>query len=293
MNTGPSWDLYRAFEAVLRDGSLSAAARTLGLTQPTVARHIDALEDALHLQLFVRSQRGLVPTAAALRLQPYVESLCRTTAALVRHASCASAIGGTVRITAGETVANQYLPAIFAALRYAHPSLHLELSVADAIEDLTQRKADIAVRMVEPTQKTLIKNAVNTVEYGLYAHTSYLDRRGCPLALDELIGHDIIGYDTETPTIRAAAEPYPWLRREHFAMRTDSWTAQLAAIRCGLGIGYCQVWVAQETPGLVRILEQDYSLHYTMWVVMHQSLLPNSACRVVYDALVSSLSNMS
>jgi DNA-binding transcriptional LysR family regulator len=292
MNSGPNWDLYRAFEAVLRLGSLSAAARMLGLTQPTVARQIDSLETALRLQLFVRSQRGLVPTAAAVRLQPYAETLCRTTAALVRHASSASAIGGTVRITAGETVANQYLPAVLAGLRYAHPSLHLELSVADAIEDLTQRKADIAVRMVEPTQKTLVNDKVNTVEYGLYAHVSYLDRRGIPSALGDLASYDIIGFDTETPTIRAAAEHHAWLRREHFALRTDSWTAQLAAIRCGLGIGYCQVWVARETPGLIRILEEEYSLHYPMWVVMHRSLLPNAACRTVYDALVISLRDM-
>jgi DNA-binding transcriptional LysR family regulator len=144
--------------------------------------------------------------------------------------------------------------------------------------------------MVEPTQKTLVKDAVNTVEYGLYAHQTYLDRRGIPRDLDDLTGYDIIGFDTETPTIRAAAAPYPWLRREHFALRTDSWTAQLAAIQCGLGIGYCQVWVAEATPGLVRVLEQQYALHYTMWVVMHQSLLPDAGCRAVYDALVSGLS---
>lgn len=292
MNTEPSWELYRTFEAVLSGGSLSAAARTLGLTQPTIARQIDALETALGLQLFVRSQRGMVPTPAALRLKPYAETLCRTTAELVRHASSAKAIGGTVRITAGETVANHYLPPVLAELRRTHPALHLELSVADAIEDLTQRESDIAVRMIEPEQKTFVKDAVNTVEYGLYAHRSYLDRRGIPSELDALADYDIVGFDTETPAIRAVTERHHWLRREHLALRTDSWTAQLAAIRCGLGIGYCQVWVAQETPGLVRILEEKFALRYTMWVVMHKSLQPNAACRLVYDALVTALRAM-
>lgn len=293
MNREPSWDLYRTFEAVLRHGSLSAAARVLGLTQPTISRQIDTLEETLTVRLFVRSQRGLIPTAAALRLQPYVESLCETTAALVRYASLANVVDGTVRITASETVAAGYLGPMLAGLRRDHPSLHLELSVSDAVEDLMQRQADIAIRMVEPNQKTFVRDAVNTIEYGLYAHSSYLEHRGTPKHLSDLINFDVIGFDTETPAIRAAAEPHLWLRRRHFALRTDSSATQLAAISGGLGIGYCQTWVAGKTPELVRVLEDQFALRYTMWIVMHQSLSGNAACQTVYDVLSTELRKLS
>lgn len=288
----PSWDLYRTFGAVLRHGSLSGAGRVLGLTQPTVARQIDALEEALGLQLFVRNHRGLAPTAAALRLQPYAETLFQTSAGLLRAVSDASEIGGTVRITAGETVGIEFLPPILAGLRKAYPALHLELSVSDAIEDIMQRKADIAVRMVEPVQKTLTKRHVNTVEFGLYAHASYVARRGLPLELDDLRAHDIIGFDTDTPVLRASTEPYPWLQRAHLALRTDSASAQLAAIRSGLGIGYHQSRVADRTPGLVRVLPEKFALRFAMWVVMHGSSEANPACATVFEAVAAALAEL-
>ncbi|WP_158811848.1 LysR family transcriptional regulator [Beijerinckia sp. L45] len=292
MSYEPGWDLYRTFEAVLRHGSLSGAARTLGLTQPTVTRQIDALESALGTELFVRTCRGMSPTAVALRLQPYAETLLQTTAALVRDASSANEVSGTVRITAGETVGIEYLPPILAGLRRSHPSLHLELSLSDAVEDLMQRKADVAIRMIEPTQKTLVKEKVNTVEIGLYAHESYLDRRGMPKSLKDLTKHDIIGFDTETPVIRAVTVPYSWLRRANFAVRTDSSPAQLAIIRSGLGIGYYQSRAASQTPNLVRVLEDQFTLCFDMWIAMHENLRTNPACKIVYETLGTALAAM-
>jgi DNA-binding transcriptional LysR family regulator len=292
MSSEPSWDLYRTFGAVLRHGSLSSAARMLGLTQPTVARQIDALEAALGAQLFVRTYRGLTPTAAAMRLQPHAETLLQTAAAFLRAASPADELSGTVRITAGETVGVEFLPPILTGLRRSHPRLHLELSLSDAVEDLLKRKADIAVRMTEPTQKTLLVRRVNTVQIGLYAHEDYLARRGMPLNAQDLIGHDLVGFDTETPMIRAAVDPYPWLRRVNFALRTDSGPAQLALIRSGFGIGYCQSRIAARTPALVRVLSDELSLTFGMWVVMHESLGADRACQAVFDALVTALTAM-
>ena len=291
MNTSPSWDLYRSFEAVLRTGSLSGAARMLGLTQPSIARHIDALEQAIGRDLFVRSQRGLTPTAAALELRPYAELLATTSAALLRTAEgSAGKIAGTVRISASEVVSAEHLPAILSRLRQKHPALAFEISASNSVDDLLQRQADIAVRMVQPTQKSLIARKVAPIPLGLHAQADYLARRGTPVTLQDLADHDLIGFDTETPAIRAFAEQFPAFNRTSFALRIDSDVAQLAAIRAGFGIGICQVPIAARAPGLVRVLAADFAVDLDVWIVIHEDLRTSPRCRMVFDALVEAFS---
>jgi DNA-binding transcriptional LysR family regulator len=167
----PDWSLYRSFLAVLRDRSLSGAARSLNLTQPTLARHIDALEEQLGFELFTRSQLGLAPTEAALALVPYAENIEANTAALLRAASgIGQAVKGTVRITASEIVGAEVLPPMLGNLRLAYPGLEFELVLSDAVDNLLRRDADIAVRMVEPIQEALVVKKLGTVTVGLHAH---------------------------------------------------------------------------------------------------------------------------
>ena len=141
----PDWNLYRSFLAVVQEGSLSGAARALGLTQPTIARHIEALEQSIGLKLFVRSQQGLSPTEGALELRPYAESLAATTAAMMRAASGqGKAVRGTVRVSASEIMGAEVLPPTFATLRERHPHLEIELVLSNAVDNLLRREADIA-----------------------------------------------------------------------------------------------------------------------------------------------------
>lgn len=195
----PGWDLYRSFLAVLREGSLSGAARALGLTQPTLGRHVEALEQTLGLALFTRSGHGLMPTEAALELRPHAEALAASAAALLRAASGRGAgTRGTVRITASEVVGAEVLPPILARLRREHPELVVELVLSNRTEDLLRRDADIAVRMVRPAQEALVARRLGVVELGLHAHQRYLDRCGAPAVLDDLRAHALIGFDRET-----------------------------------------------------------------------------------------------
>ncbi|TPG49453.1 LysR family transcriptional regulator [Sphingomonas glacialis] len=287
----PSWDLYRTFDAVLRTGSLSGAARSLGLTQPSVARHIDALEQAIGRDLFVRTQRGLTPTAAAIELRPYAELLASTAAALLRTADGgAGTVAGTVRISASEVVSAEHLPAMLARLRLRHPALTFELSASNTVDDLLQRQADIAVRMVQPTQQSLIARKVSPIPLGLHAHADYLARRGIPSTLAALAEHDLIGFDTETPAIRAIVERFPELNRAAFALRVDSDLTHLAAIRAGFGIGICQLPVAARDPQLVRVLPDGFAMDLSVWIVMHEDLGNSPRCRAVFDALVAEFS---
>ncbi len=288
--TEPPWDLYRTFHAVAKEGSLSAAARVLGLTQPTVARHLDALEARLGRRLFVRSQRGLAPTEAAQQMMPYVESLAATGAALIRAVAAeAGEVGGSVRITASEVVGVERLPPILAAIRRRHPALALELAVSNAVEDLLRRDADIAVRMVAPAQEALVARKVGVAEIGLFAHADYLARTGIPETVDDLVRFDLIGFDRETPALRALLAGFPWLGRASFALRSGSDIAQLAALRAGFGIGACQAGIAARDPNLVRILPGAFSIALPTWVVMHEDLRSSPRCRAVFDMLVEHL----
>ena len=289
-DTEPNWEWYRSFVAVLETGSLSAAGRAMGMTQPTVGRHIDSLEAALELKLFTRSFDGFAPTDAALELKPYAANLSATAAALRRVAtSQGDGVRGTVRLTASEIVSNEVLPPILADLRDAHPALVIELVPSNKVENLLRRDADIAVRMTTPSQDALIAKRVASIAVGLHAHRRYLDRHGTPRALEDLAGHALIGWDTETAYIRRFQDRYPQITRESFAFRSDSDVAQLAAIRAGLGIGFCQARLAARDPSLVRLFEAQISLNLETWIAMHADLRDSPRCAVTFAALAEGL----
>ena len=289
-DANPDWSLYRSFLSVLRMGSLSAAARDEGLTQPTVGRHVDSLEEALGVSLFTRSQHGLTPTEAALELQPYAESLEATAAALVRAAVGRAGTRGTVRITASEVIGAEVLPPILTRLHAAHPEITIELVLSNRTEDLLQREADIAVRMVRPTQQALLARHVGDTELGLHARREYLERRGSPASLAELREHTLVGFDRENAFIRSVrAAGGIAIERGMFALRSDSDLAQLAVLRAGFGIGVCQVGLARRSPELVRVMAKSFLFKLEVWIVMHSDLRSSARCRVVADALASGL----
>jgi DNA-binding transcriptional LysR family regulator len=288
--TQPSWDLYRSFLAILRHGSLSGAARSLGLTQPTLGRHVLELEQQLGAALFTRSPSGLAPTDMALDLRPHAEALEASALALLRAVTGArDEVRGAVRITASEVIGVEVLPPILAALRRDHPGLVLELVVSNRNEDLLRRESDVAVRMVRPVQSALLAKRVGTIELGLYAHPAYLDRTFRPRSVADLERHTLIGFDQPSPFLRGLSVGNRAVSREMFALRSDSDLAQLAAIRAAAGIGVCQVPLAQRAPALVRLLPSLFSVPMECWVAMHEDQRANLRCRVAFDALAAGL----
>ncbi|WP_321914044.1 LysR family transcriptional regulator [Paraburkholderia sp. J11-2] len=286
----PSWEWYRSFLQVLESGSLSAAARALGITQPTVGRHVDSLEAALGLTLFTRSSDGFSPTAAANELRPYAVGIAMTTAALRRAASShGSGVRGTVRLTASEIIGVEVLPPILAALRYDYPELSIELVLSNKADDLLRREADIAIRMFRPVQEALVAKRVGAIEVGLHAHERYLALHGAPKSMKDLSRHTIIGFDQENAFIRSLQARFAAYNRNSFAFRADSDLAQLAAIRAGFGIGGCQSPLAAKDPKLVRVLRKEFSLTLDTWVAMHEDLRTSARCAVTFAALASGL----
>jgi DNA-binding transcriptional LysR family regulator len=286
----PAWDELRTFLEVVRGGSLSGAARRLGLTQPTVGRHIDALEEALGVTLFTRSPRGLTPTPAAIALAPHGEAMASAASALTRSASSEASIDrGVVRVTASEIVGCEVLPPIFAGFRASHPGIAIELAVTNRNEDLSRGDADIAVRMIRPTQSGLVARRIGATRIRLYAHRDYLERFGEPRSFADLSRHCFIGFDRDNQTFRSAGRFAKALTREDFGFRCDSDAAQLAALRAGVGIGGCQDAIARRTPELAPVLPNAFQLALEVWLVMHRDLQSAPRVRLLFDWLAHGL----
>ncbi len=290
MRRPPNWDELRTFVEVARDGSLSGAARRLGVTQPTVGRHIDALEAALGLTLFTRSPRGLAPTPAASALEPHAEAMAAAAAALARTASGeAAADRGTVRVTASEIVGVEVLPPVLAAFHAEHPGIVIELALTNRTQDLARRDADIAVRMVRPTQSGLVARRIGSSRISLFAHRDYLARFGEPRSLADLANHCVIGFDRDNSSFRSLGGHAGALTRESFGLRCDSDLAQLAALRAGVGIGGCQDNIARRMAELVAVMPNAFHHALEVWLVMHEDLKATRRVRLLFDHLATGL----
>jgi DNA-binding transcriptional LysR family regulator len=291
MKRAPDWDLYQSLHAVIRAGSLSAAARMLSLSQPTVGRHIEQLEQALGLPLFTRSPQGLKPTEFALALAPSLEAMASASQAVLREASGeADAVSGVIRITASEIVGTEVLPALLADFHDQHPAVIIELALSNRTEDLLHREADIAVRMMRPTQTGLRAKRIGAIGGGVYAHRRYLQRHGEPQSMDAP-GHAAVGFDRDNAAVRAISDAYPSLTREMFAFRSDSDLAQLAAIRAGFGLGGIQHGIARRDPNLVYVLGDVFNFELECWVVMHDDLKSSRRMRLIFDHLAAGLAD--
>jgi DNA-binding transcriptional LysR family regulator len=287
------WTLIRSFLAVVRRGSLSGAARATGLTQPTIGRHIDQLEVTLGVALFTRSPGGLILTEAARSLIPHAEAIEGAVAGLERAASAATlsaeGVRGTVRITASEIMGLAVLPPILATLRHAHPGIILELALNNRTVDLLRRTADIAVRMVRPTQDGLVARRIGELQLSFFAHRSYVERFGAPTSLDDLAKFHLIGFDRDDHSARAVAAGRLPISRDIFAFRADNDAAQMAALHAGLGIGLLQTGIARRSPDLIEVLPGALPISLDCWLAVHEDQKDEPAIRATWDALAEGL----
>ena len=287
-----AWEDQRAFLAVLEEGSLSGAARRLGVAQPTVRARIEALEHALGTVLFTRSVNGLVPTEQARSLAGSARAMALASEAFVRAA--AGPVGeaaGTVRVSVSEFVGIEVLPPMLARLQARYPRMVIELVLSNVSADLLDQEVDIAVRMHPPQQSALVAKKVGGIALGLYAHVDYLMRRGEPASVADFADHDFIGPDRSRADLALAAALYPGLSRGRFVLRTDSHPGQLAAARAGLGIAVVQRPVAEREPTLRAVLPGLNVAVLDTWIVTHEDLRSLPRIRAVFDHFVDEFSN--
>lgn len=285
-----SWDDQQAFLAVVEAGSLSAAARRLGVAQPTVRARIEALEGALGAVLFTRSVNGLTPTEQARAMADSARTMERASQAFVRAASAAPGeTAGAVRLSVPEFVGVEVLPAMLVGLRAAWPDIIVELSLDNAAADLLDQQVDIAVRMVPPRQQALVARKVGSIPLGFFAHPDYLARRGTPARLEDLADHDLIGPDRTRGELDLVAKLN--LPRERFLARTDSHPAVATLARAGLGVAVLQVPIGRADPLLKAVLPRVTVASLDTWIVTHENLRRVPRVRAVFEHLVTAFTD--
>ena len=290
MNNSFDWGLIRSFLAALDRGSLLGAARQLGISQPTVGRHIAELEAQLGTVLFERTGRGLKPTVMALQLTEAARAMQSCAAALSHNVSGAqSELAGTVRLTASQPVACHLLPPVLAQLRQALPAIQIELVVSNTVSNLLQREADIALRMVQPDQSSLVARRIGEVSLSACASAKYLARRGTPETPVDLLRHDLVGFDRADDILRGfAAMGFP-VTREHFALRTDDMVAYWEAIRAGLGVGFVANYVLATDPDVRGLLPMLSIPALPIWLTVHREVRTSGRIRAVFDFLAHAI----
>lgn len=282
----PDWTLSRSFLAVAETGSLSQAARTLGLSQPTLGRHIAEMEAALGLALFTRVPRGVQPTEAALAILPHARAMREAAANLALAAAGRDrALTGTVRITASRIVAFHLLPPMLADLRAMHPGIEVELVPSDTTENLHFREADIALRMYRPTQDNVVTRHLIDLPTGLYAAHGQIARQGLPQTADDLLAMDFVGFDRSDLILRTMAGLGIERRREDFALRCDDQLVYWQMVRAGLGVGGMQCLVGDADPVVVRIAPFLTLPSLPVWLTAPEALRQTPRIRAVLDHL--------
>lgn len=280
------WALIRSFLAVARTGSLSAAARALGVSQPTLSRDVQALESSTGLNLFKRTTQGLQLTEAG---QALMESATRMDDAADQFARQASGLSvevhGDVRISANEIVGMYLLPPALAALRAEHPGVSVEIVISNRASSLSKREADIALRMFQPTQPDLVARRLPDIELGFFARADYLQKHGTPTTFAELQQHGLVGFDENTDFIEGAAKMGYQFVRSNFALRTDHLLTQINLLRAGAGIVVTHARLAEHWPDLVRVLNNAPLPPLEFWVVCHHDVRFNTRIRAVMQFL--------
>lgn len=284
------WSLLQSFLAVAEAGSLSAAARRLERSQPTLGRHIQTLEASLGVSLFDRHPRGLRLSDAGAELLPLARQMRETAGALTLLADGqANTLEGTVRVTASVFASHHVLPQLLARIRIEEPAIQLELVPTDATENLLFREADIAVRMYRPTQADIVARHIRDIELCACAATAYLDRAGRPNQAQDMIDHDLIGYDS-SDLIVSAMRSRGWpVERHSFATRCDNQSAYWQLVRAGCGIGFSQRAIAAADP-LVEVLPFDLGIPpLQVWLAAPQAMRQTPRIRRVWELLVKGL----
>ncbi|PCH72809.1 MAG: LysR family transcriptional regulator [Rhodobacteraceae bacterium] len=284
------WNQVRAFLATVEEGSLSAAARALRLTQPTLGRQVSALEDSLGVVLFERIGRSLVLTPSGLDLLDHVRDMGEAANRISLAASGRSqVIEGVVRITASDAMSAYFLPSVLLQLRKVAPGIVIEVVASNAIRDLRRREADIAIRHVRPDQPDLIARLVAETTGHLYAAPSYLGRVGRPVDMADMARLDFIGFEEGDDLLNGLNAMGLNLTRRNFPIVADNGVVAWEMTKQGLGVGVMTREIAELTPEVEVVLPDIAPIPVPVWLTTHRELHSSRRIRLVYDLLAQAL----
>ena len=284
------WNRARAFLVTAEEGSLSAAARALGMAQPTLGRQVDALEEELGVVLFERVGRGLTLTPSGLELLDHVRAMGEAANRMSLSAAGQSqSIEGKVVIAASDVYAAFLLPPILAKLRQAQPGIEVEIVVSTKASDLLRREADIAIRNFRPSEPDLVARKIRDVPARLYATPAYLDSLNNPQLPYDLRQADFISIDGSGMFLKGLNAMGFHLTERNFPILTENYLVMWELVKHGLGIGILDGLIGDAEPKVTRVLPDLAPLMFPIWLVAHRELNTSRRIRLVFDLLAKEL----
>lgn len=284
------WNKARAFLVTAEEGSLSAAARALGMAQPTLGRQVDGLEQELGVALFERVGRGLTLTPSGTELLEHVREMGDAAGRVSRAALGQSqALDGNISISASETYATVLLPPLVAKLRQEKPGIHIEIVVANHASDLLRREADIAIRNFRPTEPDLIAKKIGMAEAILYATPDYVAKLGPPKTPYDLRQADFVNMDRSGAMLKGLNTLGLGLTEANFPLFTESYLVMWELVKQGAAIGILDAQIGDADPSVMRVLPDLEPLSFPIWLVAHRELMTSKRIRLVYDYLIQEL----
>lgn len=285
------WNRARAFLVTAEEGSFSAAARALGMSQPTLGRQVAALEEELGVTLFERVGTALELTAAGLDLVEHTRAMGEAAVRVSLSATGqASAIDGPVCITASEVIAAHLLPKAVARIRSVHPGIEVEIVASNSVRDLRRREADIAIRNVMPTQPEIVARKIKDSRAWMYASPSYLERIGPVRTREDLSRASFFGFDRTEMMVDGLRALGVSVTFANFPIVTDNHLVQWELAKHDLGICMMMEEIGDREPSLVRVLpDQVPAIPVPVWLACHRELRTSRRIRVVFDLLADEL----
>ncbi len=284
------WSLVQAFLAVAETGSLSAAARTMGASQPTLGRQIKTLEAQLGADLFHRKPRGFSLTRTGAELVAPARAMRAAVQQIGLTAAGQQArLAGTVRISASVAVAEDHFPKIVAHIRQQEPEIEIEIAPTDDSHNLLFREADIAIRMYRPTQLDLVTKHLGDLELRMFAAKTYIQTHGQPRSVDDLLDHQFVGYDHDDRIIAGFRAAGVEVGRHFFRTRCDDHATYWALVKAGCGIGFAQAAIGDRDPAVAAI-DVGFPLpKLPIWLTAHAAMRQTPRIRRVWDLLEQGL----
>lgn len=280
------WTYIRSFLAVAETGSLTAAAKRLGQSQPTLGRHIKSVESDLGLELFKRVPDGFQLTEAGLALLEPARNMARASAQLANLASGQdSQLSGTVRITASIVVSHYLLPDILAQIMLSEPDIEIELVPSDTTESLVYREADIAIRMYRPTQLDVITRKIAEQPIAMYASKDLLERLGQPESFDDFATFPFVGFDRTETIIHTMRDLGIEVDRHFFSIRCDEQAAYWELVRAGCGIGAMQTVIGDADPRVEKLTLQPDLPSLPVWLASNETSYRTRRVKRIWDLL--------
>lgn len=285
------WNQARGLLATVDEGSLSAAARVLNLTQPTLGRQMTALEEALGVVLFERSGRQLLPTPAAREIAEHVRRMGEAATAISLAATGQSqSVEGVVRISATEMYGAKVLPPFVASLRASHPGIVIDVVATNALSDLRQREADIAIRNTDPKDPDMIARRLFDESGGLFA-SPVLERRHGPFrTLEDLRDAPFVGFASTSGVVEELRKRQVPVTDANFVARSENHLVHWEMARAGIGIGLNGRDIGGLSDGMIPVLPDLVQFEFPVWLVAPRELKTSPRVRVVFDALLAHLS---